>query len=257
MTNIGFLGTGGSVSTVERDNTSFLISEKKGLVLIDCPGSVLGKIKKLNYDPLDVGSMLVTHIHPDHIYGLPSFVHGLMLNECEINLYGSEITVNFCRDFLQLFNLLEKKIKCRINFVSIKSGERFDLLPSLSCKAFKVPHNPSSLAFLFKAREKEILYSGDTPVYDLLFQEAAGIDCLIHDCSAPSRFFIKYPQLNKMHTNSLDLGQLAHQAGVKCLIPCHFFGEIDFKISEIEEEIRQNYTGKLVIPEDFTVVTVD
>jgi ribonuclease BN (tRNA processing enzyme) len=254
MENIGFIGTGGSVSTVERDNTSFMISAKDGLALIDCPGSVLGKIKKLKFDPRDVSAILVTHVHPDHIYGLPSFVHGLMLDELDINLYGSEITVNFCRDLLQLFNLLDKKIKCRINFVSIDSGDMFDILPSLSCKAIKVPHNPSSLAYHFQDGEKKLLYSGDTPGYDPLFQEASGIDYLIHDCSAPLRFFKKYPQLYKMHTNSHDLGRLARQADVKCLIPCHFFGEIDFKISEIEEEIRQNYTEKLIIPEDYMLL---
>jgi len=59
MVELKFLGTGGSVATEGRDNTSFLILFEQELILVDCPGSVIPKIKKLH--------------HPDHIYGLPSF----------------------------------------------------------------------------------------------------------------------------------------------------------------------------------------
>jgi ribonuclease BN (tRNA processing enzyme) len=54
-----------------------------------------------------------------------------------------------------------------------------------------------------------------------------------------------------MHTHSLQLGMHSQKYGIKCLIPCHFFGELDFSLQEIEEEIRKNYTGRLIIPEDF------
>jgi ribonuclease BN (tRNA processing enzyme) len=57
-----------------------------------------------------------------------------------------------------------------------------------------------------------------------------------------------------MHTDSLTLGRLAQSAGVKCLIPCHFFGEIDYSISEIEGEIREDYRGRLIVPTDFMTI---
>jgi ribonuclease BN (tRNA processing enzyme) len=78
------------------------------------------------------------------------------------------------------------------------------------------------------------------------------IDYLIHDCSAPLRIFEEYPSLYAMHTDSLTLGKMAQEAEVKHLVPCHFFGEIDFSIGEIEEEIRKNFRGELTIPEDFS-----
>jgi ribonuclease Z len=253
MAEICFLGTGGAVATKERDNISFLIDYDEELILVECPGGVIQKIKKLNYDPRKVTSILVTHIHPDHIYGLPSFVHSLMLDKCLIRLFGSEETVRFCQNFLDLFHLRDEKIKTKIEFVSVRPGERFKLKESLPSVPYKVPHSPSSLAyeFRFEKEKKELLYSGDTPLNPALFKEASGIDYLIHDCSAPSRFFKKYPPLQAMHTNSLELGRLCQQAKIKCLIPCHFFGELKFSLSEIEDEIRRNYKGRLVIPEDF------
>lgn len=259
MGEICFIGTGGSVPTEERDNTSFLLKTKDLAVLVDCPGSVTRKIKKSNLDPRYIGSMVVTHTHPDHIYGLPSMVHSMMLDECSINIYGSEVTVDFCARLLDLFGLREKKIKCRVNFIPVEEGETRSLSPELACSFYKVPHSLSSLAVRFHLEEENVsvVYSGDTPACVDLFQWTGNIDYLIHDCSAPSRFFKKYPQLSSMHTDSLTLGKMAQQAGVHHLIPCHFFGELDFSLQEIVEEITQGYQGDLIVPEDFRWIHLD
>ncbi len=258
MSELCFIGNGGSVPTEERDNTSFLLKAGGMAVLVDCPGSVIQKMRKSNLDPRNLGAMIVTHIHPDHIYGLPSMVHGLMLDEGMINIYGSGLSVEFCARLLDLFNLRNEKIKYRVNFVPVAEGETRALSPGLSCSFFKVPHSPASLAVRFQLEEKKIgvIYSGDTPAYPDLFQWAENIDYLIHDCSAPSRFFKTYPQLNSIHTDSLTLGKMAQKAGVNHLVPCHFFGELDFSLKEIVGEIKKGYQGNLIIPEDFRWISL-
>lgn len=258
MTEICFLGTGGYVATRKRDNTAFLIDPEEGLVLVDCPGSIIQKIKKLGFDHRKITSILITHIHPDHIYGLPSLIHSLMLDECFIRLYGSEETVNFCKKLLDLFHLQDEKVKTRLDFISLIPEESFQVGGPIRCIPLKVPHSSSSLAFhfYFKNENKELIYSGDTPPNPILFQKAKGIEYLIHDSSAPSRFFEKYPSLHTVHTDSLELGYLSQKADVKCLIPCHFFGGVDCSLTEIEEEIRKNFTGRLIIPEDFGRIIV-
>jgi len=259
MSELYFLGTGGSVATPERDNTSLLLKLGQTLILVDCSGSVIKKIKKLNFDPIQVDSILITHIHPDHVYGLPSFVHSLMLEESLVRLYGSEETIQFCRKLLDLFRLMREEIKIKVEFISLKPGEKFTLSDSLEINALEVPHSSSSLAFhlFFKEEKKELIYSGDSPVHSSLFKEAEGRDYLIHDCSAPSRFFDKYPSLCTMHTHSIALGKLSQEARIKCLIPCHFFGELEYSLSEIEEEIKQNYRGRLIIPKDLEKIIIE
>jgi len=367
MVEICFLGTGGSVATPDRDNTSFILnvgrsasqksavlksvreessgqsrtgeinpsltgSEREAgqkLILVDCPGAIIHKMKKLGLRPQDVRSILVTHIHPDHIYGLPSLVHSLMLDEGLIRLYGSEETVEFCRSFLDFFSLRTDRIKTKVDFFPLKPDQTIKLNElddidnksntaaspeAVEIKVFSVPHHSSSLAYHFwfgketkatdsegrsfsetspvKKKTKEstkaddsaggaaqelpakktnaqtdtgdtnsselshkkiiqMIYSGDTAADAALFKKARNVDYLIHDSSSPSRIFAEYPVLYTMHTHSLDLGRLAQEAGVKWLIPCHFFGEVEFSISEIEREIRKNYKGHLLIPKDF------
>jgi ribonuclease Z len=252
MNEIIFLGTGGAAATLERDNTSLLLRRNEDLVLVDCPGSVTRKIKSMGLDPRNLRALQVTHVHPDHIYGLPSLVHSLMLDDMVIRVTGAEESLRFCRDLLDLFHLREDTIRCRCDFIPLESEESFEVVPGVTCRAFPVPHKDSSLAFhwRFEAPRKDVMYSGDTPLFPPLFKRAAGIDVLIHDCSIPSRFFEEYPFLPRMHTNALDLGRMAQEAGVKTLVPCHFFGELPYEMDEVEGEIRRYFQGETLMPRD-------
>jgi ribonuclease Z len=256
MSELLFIGTGGSVATEERDNTSFVLASQEKVILIDCPGSVIQKLKRSRIEPRSVHSMIITHSHPDHIYGLPSFVHSLMMSECSIDIFGSKLCVDFCASLLDLFNLRKENVKCRVNFIAVEEGQDHRISPGLSCSFYKVPHSPSSMAigFHLETEKLDLLYSGDTPPYPRLLKKMRKLDFLIHDCSAPSRFFAEYPALGSMHTDSLTLGQMAHDAGAAHLVPCHFFGELDYSIEEIEEEIKNHYKGKLTIPSDFSCI---
>ena len=258
MVEIGFLGTGGAVPTIERDNMSFLLVRNGRALLVDCPGGAFIKIRKLGVDPRSVGQIVVTHIHPDHIYGLPAFIHSLMLEEGAVVLWGSAETVEFCGRLLDLFGLREKKIRRRVEFRVLASGGAAELEPGLAVSALSVPHHSSSLAFrLALASEgKTIAYSGDTPAHPPFFAWAGGSDVLIHDCSVPSRFFLDFPALAGMHTNALELGRLSERAGCRLLIPGHFFGEVEYALSEVEEEIRSGFTGRLLMPADLMKVAL-
>jgi len=253
MAHIAFIGTGGSVATEGRDNASFLI-DAGSLILVDCPGSVVQKIKRLGRKPENVDVLLVSHIHPDHIYGLPSLVHSLMAEDRELDIYGSEESTAFCAKLLDLFGLLKAKIKYRIRFHPLRPKEEFRV-PDVLIRAQDVPHNSSSLSYRFVFSDgKELLYSGDTPFHPPLFAGIIGIDYLVHDCSAPQRFFIQHPELQRMHTSALDLGHQASKAGVHTLIPIHIFGEFPFTDAEIWAEIREYYRGDLIIPQDFEII---
>jgi ribonuclease Z len=252
MAEIHFLGTGGSVATPQRDNTSVLLRTGNALILIDCPGSAVVKIRKLGFEPSQVNTLILTHIHPDHIYGLPSLVHSQMLIAGEILIIGSEASVNFSRRLLDLFGLRRRKIRTRLRFRVLRPGQTVHLEGSCSARALSVPHHHSSLAYHFylEGEGREILFSGDTPVHEPLFADAGGVDYLVHDASAPSRYFKKYPVLSRLHTSFLALGRWSQEAGVRCLFPCHFLAEAACSTAEVRREIRRHFRGRLIVPRD-------
>jgi len=254
MNELVFLGTGGSVATSERDNTSFLLAAEKDLVLVDCPGSLVQKLRRCGFDPATVGAILVTHVHPDHIYGLPSLVHSLMLREGLIRVFGSRQACSFCERLLDLFELRAPRFRTRVEFVPLDPGAMTGVGEAFEVNPLLTPHHASSLAYEVKLRAtgQRAVFSGDTPVYPPLFDLARGADYLIHDCSSPSRWFEVYPILATMHTHALELGRAAGAAGVRCLIPCHFLtGDLEFSLPEVETELRAGFGGRLVLPADF------
>jgi ribonuclease Z len=258
MAEIIFLGTSGYVPTPERDNAAFLLKAGDVSALIDCPGSPLRKLAVAGTKPLDIGSVFITHVHPDHVYGLPSLVHGLMLRDHVFRLFGSAETVELCRRLLDLFGLREPKFKTRVEFVTLVPGERAQVADGVEVTAWSVPHQTSSLAFEFQLLPggKRAVFSGDTPIHPALFEWASGADALVHDCGAPGRFFEKYPVLNSVHTSAPDLGMWSERAGVRLLAPVHFLTELGFEIGEVEEEIRAHFTGRLVVPSDMDKVEI-
>jgi ribonuclease BN (tRNA processing enzyme) len=151
-----FLGTGGSVATPTRDNTSLLLRSGEEVVLVDCPGSLIQKLGKLKIDPRRVRTILLTHVHPDHAYGLPSFIHSLMLEEGEIQLLGSARATSLARRLLDLFELREKNVKTRVCFRSLRPAEKNRHRPFLSRQAFSSSSSSvlAGLSFLFKGGRK-------------------------------------------------------------------------------------------------------
>jgi ribonuclease Z len=258
MAEIYFLGTGGWVATPQRDNTSVLLRAGGRLVLIDCPGSVTAKIRKLGFDPRRVSTIVLTHVHPDHIYGLPSLVHSLILEDGEIRLLGSEETVAFARRLLDLFGLRGKKVRTRVRLLALRPGQILRLDDALSLRGFRVPHHSSSLAYHLYLNEerKEIVFSGDTPLHRPLFKDARTVDYLVHEASAPARYFRKFPRLCGVHTSALDLGRWSEEAGVKCLIPCHFLADVWSVPTEVRAEIRRHFMGRLIVPRDLQCIAV-
>lgn len=73
------LGTGGALQTATRDNTALALVVEDRAVLVDCPGSACRKLLQGGVDPLRLAAVVITHLHTDHVYGLPSLVHNLWL----------------------------------------------------------------------------------------------------------------------------------------------------------------------------------
>ena len=73
------LGSGPALASEDRDNTFFLFESAAGSLFIDCGGSPFYKLLKVGADPNFLAGVLLTHSHPDHLYGLPSLLHELWL----------------------------------------------------------------------------------------------------------------------------------------------------------------------------------
>lgn len=88
--DVTILGTGSAIPTVKRGTTSHFVNCQQRHILIDCgEGTQLQMRKfKLKFQQIDI--ILISHLHGDHVFGLPGLLSTMQLlgREHKLIIYG-------------------------------------------------------------------------------------------------------------------------------------------------------------------------
>jgi ribonuclease Z len=251
-----FFGTSGAIPSSARDNTALAFYSADDVVLVDCSGSPYQKILKAGLNPMRVSSLIVTHRHVDHLYGLPSLAHnmGLAGRRATLHVHALRETMPFLRGFMDLFPL-EEKMPYRIELHEIPPKEGHLVLEA---KGFRVLSSPVKhgapnvgLRVEFDSPQERgvVVYSGDTSPCPSLITLARAADILIHEATFLHSEAAR--AASDGHTTGYQAGEVAAQARVKHLILCHFAASLHDQVEELRREARQSYSGPIEIPEEF------
>ena len=111
--NITFLGTSSGVPTLTRNVSSLALklSQKAEVWLFDCGEGTQHQLIKSTIKFSQIRKIFITHMHGDHIYGLPGLLAtlGLSGNSKGIDIYGPSNLKNFISSAL-------KNSYCKISF---------------------------------------------------------------------------------------------------------------------------------------------
>ena len=105
MIKITFLGTSYQIPGVKRNHTSILLNYKGENILVDCGEGTQRQFRKAKLNPCKITRILITHIHGDHVLGIPGLLQTLSLSEYNKTLfiYGPLGTKEFMRNILKAF----------------------------------------------------------------------------------------------------------------------------------------------------------
>jgi ribonuclease Z len=251
-----FLGTSGAVPSAGRDNTALAFYSADDVILVDCSGSPYQKVLKAGLDPMQVSSVIVTHRHVDHLYGIPSLAHnmGLAGRTTPLHVYALRETMPILRGFMELFPLEEKMpYRIELHDVPAKEGHRILETEHFRVQSAPVKHGAPNIALRMECnspRERGVVvYSSDTSPCASLVALARGADILIHEATFLHSDATR--AASDGHTTGYQAGDVAAQAGVKRLILCHFASEIHDHVEETRREAQQTYRGLVTIAEEF------
>ncbi len=252
MAKILFLGTGASIPTDTRDNTSILFYYKGESFLVDCPGSIIQKLQKMDINYLKIKHIIVTHHHPDHVYGIPHFIHTQMYLKKEIKVFSTPPAMKVIKELLKTFGLQRRQFP-KVRFVNVLRRKYFFKNKELKIKAIPNKHTKGSFGIKFIWKKNSLLYSSDTAISKSIVEEARKSTYLIHDCTASSSFFKKHPSLYKMHTDALSLAKITYPLPLKKVIPIHFLFLKKSEEGKVKKELHR-IKDKLIIPCDFQTI---
>lgn len=109
-----FLGTAGSVPTVQRAPASILVRRGGERVLIDCGEGTQRQLLRSVGLP-DVEHVFLTHYHADHFLGLPGMLKtfGMRGREVPLNVYGPPGLKGLMSDLRRVYGRLSYEVRLR------------------------------------------------------------------------------------------------------------------------------------------------
>ncbi len=120
--NITFLGTSSGVPTLTRNVSSLALklSQSAEVFLFDCGEGTQQQLMRSNIKSSQIKKIFITHMHGDHIYGLPGLLAtlGLSGNSNGIEIYGPSQLRNFIKSAL---NTSYCKLSFPLHFVEVEN----------------------------------------------------------------------------------------------------------------------------------------
>ncbi len=267
---ITLLGTGCPSVHTERYGPAQLVQGAGQALLVDCGSGVTQRLVAAGLPGRDLDAVLLTHLHSDHIVDLFQLVVSSWHQgrDRPQRVYGPPGTQHYVNGLLELWQPeLAQRISherrpstraLEIEVQEIADGGRL-AFGDLGVQVVEVDHKPvkHAFGFIFECNGQKLALSGDTRYCPALIAAARGADLLVHEVFihgempivAGVRTAETLSNVASYHTLSSEVGRIASEAAVNCLMLTHFVPP-DCDRDALIAEVAADYDGPLVIGED-------
>ena len=251
---VAFLGTSAALTSAARDNTSLVFEAAGTAVLADCGGGALHRLRRLGVDPLALTHVIVTHVHVDHAYGLPSLVRQLMLlgRQTPLSVVCRPEHVEPLRGLLTVFRVWERPdtFALRLTPIDLAVGARAFTSGRLRVSTTPNDHGPMPN---FAVRVDvdgggAVVYSSDTQPSASVVALARGAEMLVHEATFLERD--RPTGHASTHSSAADAGQVAARAGVRRLLLTHVGAAYHDAVEALTVEARKHFDGDVRVAEE-------
>lgn len=147
------LGSSAATPTANRNPTSQLLNIAERFFLIDCGEGTQMQMRKYKARFQSVNHIFISHMHGDHILGLPGFIASMHLlgRQKELTVYGP-------KELEEVINVIHKHsdthLNYQLNFVHTQHKEKQLLWEDEKVEVYSFPlqHRIPTTGFLFKEK---------------------------------------------------------------------------------------------------------
>jgi ribonuclease Z len=176
------------------------------------------KLRRVGIDPVGLAAVVVTHTHPDHVYGLPALIQCLLIlgRTAPLPIYCRVEHVGLVERLLGLFGLFDEGLALPVVPVEPREGVRVLETPDLVVTASPNVHGRMpNLAVRLDAEDRSLVYSSDTRPCAEVKALARGATALVHEAT------FARPNPAEWHSTAREAGAVARAAGVGRLYLAH------------------------------------
>ncbi len=247
MPQLTILGSAAAIPDASHENTYMVLRGEQSSILIDCGGSPLQRLQIAGVELDSLQTLIVTHHHPDHIYGVPALFLGLWLSgRPGLRVFGAPDCVERIPPMMDLLGWQKWPTPFPVSFHKVEMREDCPVLDSdeFEITASPVKHLVPTIALRVVSRKTGgvLVYSSDTEPCDSLFRLARGADILVHESTGP------YPG----HSTSAQAGIMARRCGVKKLVLIHF-PVLNGGPNNMVKAAEAEFDGLVEIASDFAI----
>lgn len=190
------------------------------ITILDCGDGSIHRIIERNTNVLSISSILITHLHSDHLSGLTQIVEtmGIEKRTRDLDVYGP-------RGLKDYFSMIQ-------SVTNVAAGRRFEikiheLAPSTSIpvseyeiSCFAMNHTVPCIGYRIEHRRSfSLAYTGDTEPCNNSVPLAHGVDLLIHEATFLAKDLQKARE--SKHSTPKEAAEIAMSSNAKSLILTH------------------------------------
>ena len=270
---VTLLGTGNPTPTMDRFGPSILIEAGGRKFLFDAGRGALQRLTQAQIRWQDIDGVFLTHLHSDHVVGLPDvWLTGWLVSAGRnrpLRVWGPKGTESMTSHLAAAY---EFDIRARIADHSapdgvvmladdIEDGEVFRE-GGLTITAFDVDHGSvaPALGYRIDFGGRSVVLSGDTRVSESLARHAEGVDLLVHEVVVPEALVRaglppgRVSSIVAVHATPEQAGEVFTRTKPRLAVYSHIvpFGNEN----DIIAPTRRTYSGPLELGEDLMVIEV-
>lgn len=248
------LGVASALPDADHANSYLAVVHRGRYWLVDCAGGPIGRLQRAGLDPLAVQGIVITHMHPDHVFGLPIYLLGLfMLATMQEHTWAAPLPIHARAAVLPSVRALLMPFASQPWLSTLPLVYR-EVAPAVGApvaetKDFVVTaapthHSEPSLAVRFArpASDRAFVYSSDTAPCEEVEALAQGATLLFHEATDSDRG----------HTRPAAAGALATRAGVGRLVLIHYRTDPESQ-AHLLAEARRTFEGPVQLAQALDV----